>query len=70
MYIVNCILYIGLFREIQAGELGVELFCFFVVSMGGGGFVGEVSEVVSFEVKLNHGDPFFYSPVPVNAFVF
>ena len=40
-------------REIQIGIFAEEFFCFFVVSVGGGGFVGEVSEVVCFVVKLN-----------------
>ena len=41
-----------------------------VISAGGGGFVGEVAEVVFFVVAMYLGGPFFTSFVPVDAFVF
>ena len=42
----------------------------FVVCAGGGGFVGEVAEVVFFVVAMYLCGPFFTSFVPVYAFVF
>ena len=58
------------FCEIQAGEITMIFSGGLVISVGGGGFVCEVAEVVFFVVAMYLGGPFFLSFVPVDAFVF
>jgi len=59
-----------LLREIEGCESAVIFFCCEVVCVCGGGFGGEVSEVVGFFVCGDLCGPFFLVFVPVHAFVF
>ncbi len=51
-------------------EFGVIFSSGFVISSGGVGFVGKVSEAIGFFVGGYLCGPFFVSFVPVDAFVF
>ena len=55
--------------KVQVCEFGVVFSSRPIICAGGGGFVGEVAEVVFFVVAMYLGGPFFTSFVPVDAFV-